>query len=112
MRQVNEECRYTIGEEVNWLLAVGFIMEIKHPKWLANPLLVLKRTIHGGCVSSTRTSIRPAKDPFVLPRIDQIIGATAGSESLCFLDVYSGYNQIKMAIEDQAKTNFITPFGA
>ena len=26
------------------------------------------------------------KDPFPLPRIDQIIDATVGHESLCFLD--------------------------
>ncbi|KAK1666238.1 hypothetical protein QYE76_054397 [Lolium multiflorum] len=52
------------------------------------------------------------KGPFVLPRIDQIIEAVAGSESLCFLDAYSGYNQIKMAVEDQEKTAFITPFDA
>nr|XP_051215918.1 uncharacterized protein LOC127333572 [Lolium perenne] len=52
------------------------------------------------------------KDLFVLPRIDQIIDAVAWLESLCFLDAYSGYNQIKMAKEDQEKTTFITPLGA
>jgi hypothetical protein len=33
-----------------------------------------------------------------------------GSESLCFLDAYSGYNKIKMAEEDEEKTAFITLF--
>ena len=51
-------------------------------------------------------------DPFALPRIDQIIDATTGCERLSFLDVYSGYHEIKMAIKDQEKTAFITPFGA
>ncbi len=50
------------------------------------------------------------KDPFPLPRIDQIIDATAGHDSLCFLDAYSGYHQIKMAESDQAATAFITPY--
>ena len=50
------------------------------------------------------------KDPFPLPRIDQIIDATAGHDSLCFLDTYSGYHQIKMAESDQAGTAFITPY--
>ena len=40
-------------------------------------------------------------DPFSLPRIDQIIDATAGCERLSFLDAYSGYHQIKMAVKDQ-----------
>ena len=51
------------------------------------------------------------KDPFPLPRIDQIIDATAGHDSLCFLDAYSGYRQIKIAEPDQAATAFITPYG-
>src|SRR3954467_13753065 len=32
--------------------------------------------------------------------------------SVSFLDAYSGYHQIKMAVKDQEKTTFITPFGA
>ena len=51
-------------------------------------------------------------DPFALPRIDQITDATMGCERLRFLDAYSGYPQIKMAVKDQEKTAFITPFGA
>ena len=51
------------------------------------------------------------KDPFPLPRIDQIIDAIAGHDSLCFLDAYSGYHQIKMKEFDQAATAFITPYG-
>ena len=46
-----------------------------------------------------------------LPRIDQIIDATAGHDSLCFLDAYSGYHQIKKAEPDQAATAFITQYG-
>jgi hypothetical protein len=46
-----------------------------------------------------------------LPRIDQIVDSTAGSELLCFLDAYSGYHQIKMKESDQLATSFITPFG-
>jgi hypothetical protein len=64
------------------------------------------------CIDYTSLNRACPKDPFVLPRIDQIIDAVAGSESLCFLDAYSGYNQIKMAKEDQEKTAFITPLGA
>ena len=31
---------------------------------------------------------------------------------MSFLDAYSGYHQIKMAVKDQEKKTFITPFGA
>ena len=47
----------------------------------------------------------------MLPRIDLIVGSTAGCELLCFLDAFSGYHQILMAEEDQEKTAFITPKG-
>ena len=52
------------------------------------------------------------KDPFPLPRIDQIVDSTSGCETLCFLDAYSGYHQIMMKESDQLATSFITPFGS
>ena len=63
------------------------------------------------CIDYTGLTKLCPKDPFALPRIDQIIDATAGSELLCFLDAYSGYHQIRLKKEDQIKTSFITPYG-
>jgi hypothetical protein len=59
------------------------------------------------------TSLNKAcpKDPYPLPRIDQIIDSTASCDLLCFLDAFFGYHQIKMAKEDEEKTAFITPCG-
>ena len=51
------------------------------------------------------------KDSFPLPRIDQLVDSTAGHKLLTFMDTFSGYNQIKMAKEDQEKTAFITSQG-
>jgi hypothetical protein len=39
------------------------------------------------------------------------VDSTAGCETLCFLDAYSGYHQIRMKESDQLATSFITPFG-
>ena len=33
-----------IGKEIAKLLAAGFIKEVYHPKWLANPILVQKKS--------------------------------------------------------------------
>ena len=52
------------------------------------------------------------KDPFPLPRIDQIVDSTSRCKTLCFLDVYFGYHQIVMKEFDQLATSFITPFGS
>ena len=110
LRRFNEERRKAIGEEVARLLAAGFIVEVFHPEWLANPVLVLKKNgTWRMCVDYTDLNKACPADPFALPRIDQIIDATAGCERLSFLDAYSGYHQIKMAVKDQEKTAFITP---
>ena len=42
LRRFNEERSKAIGEEVARLLAAEFIVEVFHPEWLANPVLVLK----------------------------------------------------------------------
>jgi hypothetical protein len=64
------------------------------------------------CVDYTDLNKHCPKDPFGLPRIDQVIDSTAGCDLLCFLDCYSGYLQIAIKEEDQEKTAFITLFGA
>ena len=84
-----------MGEELAKLLEAGFIKEIKHPDWLANLVMVPKKD-KSWCLCVDFKDLNKAcpKDPFPFPRIDQIIDATAGHESLCFLDAYSGYHQI------------------
>jgi hypothetical protein len=64
------------------------------------------------CVDYTNLNKHCPKDPFGLPRIDQVVDSTAGCSVLSFLDCYSEYHQISLAKEDEEKTTFITPFGA
>jgi hypothetical protein len=64
------------------------------------------------CVDYTDLNKHCPKDPFGLPRIDQVIDSTAGCDLLYFLNCYSRYHQIAIKEEDQEKTAFITPFGA
>ena len=49
------------------------------------------------------------KDPFPIPRIDQLMDATVGHSRMSFLDVFQGYHQILLALDDQEKTVFVTP---
>jgi hypothetical protein len=64
------------------------------------------------CVDYTDLNKQCPKDPFGLPRIDQVVDSTTGCSMLSFLDCYSGYHQIGLAKEDEEKTIFITLFGA
>jgi hypothetical protein len=50
LRRFDEEKRRAIGEEVHKLMAAGFIKEVFHLEWLANPVLVKKKGGNGGCV--------------------------------------------------------------
>jgi hypothetical protein len=98
--------------ELRKLLEAGFIKEVFHPTWLANPVLVKKKNGKWRmCVDYTSLNKACPKVPFPLPQIDQIVDSTAGCELLCFLDAYFGYHQIKMKESDLLASSFITPFG-
>ena len=93
LRRLSEEKRRIIGEEITRRLAAGFIMEVFFPEWLANPVLVLKKNNKWRmCIDYTSLNKACPKDPFALPRIDQVIDSTAGCELLSFLDAYSRYH--------------------
>jgi hypothetical protein len=64
------------------------------------------------CVDYTDLNKACKKDPFGLPRIDQVLYSTANCSLLSFLDCYSWCHQIPLEVEDQIKTSFITLFGA
>ncbi|KAM0966707.1 hypothetical protein ACFX2C_022429 [Malus domestica] len=51
------------------------------------------------------------EDDFPLPIIEIMVDATTGHEVLSFMDGSSGYNQIRMALEDEELTAFRTPKG-
>ena len=62
------------------------------------------------CIDYRRLNIATRKDHFPLPFIDQMLERLAGHDYYCFLDGYSGYNQIAVALEDQEKTTFTCPY--
>jgi hypothetical protein len=114
LRRFTPNKREAIRAELARLVATGFIREVRHPEWLANPVLVLKKNKVDWrmCVDYMDLNKHYPNDPFGLPRIDQVVDSTTGCFVLSFLDCYSGYHQISLAKEDEEKTSFITPFGA
>jgi hypothetical protein len=113
LRRFGKDKKEAITVEVTRLLATGFIKEVYHSDWLANPVLIRKKNNEWRmCVDYTNLNKHCPKDPFGLPRIDEVVDSTADCELLSFLDYYSGYHQIALNKDDQIKTSFITPFGA
>jgi hypothetical protein len=107
----DEEKSRAIDEEIAKLLAAGFINKVYHPEWLANPILVKKKSGKWRmCVDYTSLNKACPKDPFPLPFIDQVVDSTSGCGIVFFLDAYSSYHQIAMKESDQRMTSFITSF--
>src|SRR5579859_2223067 len=83
LRHFDDGKRQATAEEINKLLAASFVKEVYHPKWLANPVLVKKKNGKWRmCVDYTGLNKACPKDPFPLPRIDQIIDSTSKCETL------------------------------
>ena len=114
LRRFSPDKREAVKKELAKLLAAGFIKEVYHPKWLANPVLVQKKNNNEWrmCVDYSDLNKHCPKDPFRLPRIDQVIKSIVGCVLLSFLDRYSGYHQIALEEEDLIKMAFIIPYGA
>ncbi|XP_021827212.1 uncharacterized protein LOC110767855 [Prunus avium] len=112
-RRSYDTTRYeAMRDEVDKLEKNGFIREVNYPKWLSNVVMVRKTEGKWRmCVDFTDLNKACPKDSFPLPRIDQLVDATAGHELLSFMDAYSGYNQIHMHPDDQESTSFITDRG-
>jgi hypothetical protein len=98
--------------EVKRLLSAGVIREVTYQEWLANTVMVKKANGKWRmCIDFIDLNKACEKDEFHLPRIDSLVDAAAFSELMRLLDCYSGYHQIWMRKEDEAKTSFITPSG-
>ena len=88
------------------------IKEVFYPQWLANTVVVKKKTGKWrACVDFTDLNRACPKDSFPMPQIDQLVDATVGHPRMSFLDAFQGYHQIPLALDDQEKTAFVTPVG-
>jgi hypothetical protein len=98
--------------EVHRLLEAKFIEPIAYPTWIANVVMVQKKSGKWRmCIDFTSLNKVCPKDNFPLPRIDKNVNSATGCEVMSLLDCFLGYHQIYMQAEDKASTSFITPFG-
>lgn len=101
-----------IKAEVDKLLKVDFTRSMDYPTWLSNVVLAKKANEQWWvCVDFIDLNKACPKDYVLLPMIDQLIDATKGHQLLSFMDMYFGYNQIRMHPSNQEHTSFITNMG-
>jgi hypothetical protein len=112
LRKMSNQKTEAAKAEVHCLLEANFIEPISYPTWLANVVMVQKKSGKWHmCIDFTSLNKACPKDNFPLPRIDKIVNSAVGCEVMSLLDCFSGYHQIYMKEEDKASTSFITPFG-
>ena len=83
------------------LKRAGAIKEVFYLEWMANTVVVKKKN-GKWCIFVDFTDLNKAcpKDPFPMPRIDQLVDATVGHPRISFLDAFQGYHQIPLALDD------------
>ena len=97
------------SEEVCKLQEANFITEVYYPDWLASVVMVKKASgkwqLYVDFIDLNKAC---PKNSYPLPRVDILVNSTARHQLLSFMDVFSGYNQIRMHEADQEKTSFMT----
>ena len=129
-RRRNPLMKEVVRKEVMKWLNDGFIYAISDSPWVSPVHVVLKKrgftvirnekneliptrtvTRWRVCIDYRKLNTATRKDHYPLPFIGQILDRLARHSHYCFLDGYSGYNQIAIALEDQEKTTFTCPYG-
>ncbi|KAM2611843.1 hypothetical protein TB2_031893 [Malus domestica] len=129
-RRLNPPMMEVVKKEIIKLLDCGVIYPISDSRWVSPIQCVPKKSgvtvvenaenehvptrIQTGwrvCIDYRKINATTRKDHFPLPFLDQMLERLAGHSFYCFLDGYSGYNQIVIAPDDQEKTTFTCPFG-
>ena len=129
-RRLNPTMKEVVIKEVLKWLDTGVIYPISDSAWVSpvqvvpkkggttvirteNNILLPSRIVTGWriCIDYRKLNKATRKDHLPLSFLDQMLDRLAGHEYYCFLDGYSGYNQISIAPEDQEKTTFTCPYG-
>jgi hypothetical protein len=111
-RRMNPKLKEILKEELQKLLNAGFIYPISDSEWVSPLVIVPKKNGKWRvCVDYRALNKATQKDHFPLPFIDQVLDSLSGKKFFSFLDGFSGYNQIKIAPQDQDKTTFTSPWG-
>ena len=106
-RRISKEVEVKIKEEIEKLLKAKFIRPRRYVQWLANIVPIMKK--NGKlrvCVDFRNLNVVTPKDMYVMPLAEMLVDSVANNELLSFMDAFSSYNQILIAVEDIPKIAF------
>ena len=88
-RRSSKEHSDAVKDEVTKLKQAGAIKEFFYPEWLANTVVMKKKNGKWHvCMDFTNLNKAYPKNPFPMPRIDQLVDATVGHHWMSFLDAF------------------------
>ena len=112
LRPINTFLLPLIEKEIKKLLAAKIIVPLRYSKWVANLVLVRKKSGEIRLYVDFRDLNKCSKkDKYLLPKMEHLLQKVSGAKVMSFLDGFSGYNQVVVHPYDQEKTAFTTPWG-
>ena len=89
----SKEHAKAVQEEMTRLKQASAIKEVFYLEWLANTVVVKKKSGKWRvCVDFIDLNKTCPKDPFPMPKINQLVDATVGHPRMNFLDAFQGYH--------------------
>ncbi len=111
--KLNPNYATPLQHDIDKLLGGGFIQPVHEATWLSPIMVVPKK--NGkliNCVDFRKLNKATKKDPYPLPFFDKVLNIVTWCEAYSFLNGYSRYHQIFIALENRYKTTFVTDWGA
>ena len=105
--RMSKEVQLKVNEEIKKILKAKFIRPIKYVQWLEKIVPVMKK--NGKllvCVDFRDLNVATRKDMYLMLIADMLVDSIANNELLSFMDGFSGYKKLLIAVEDIPKTAF------
>ena len=88
--------------EVKKLLDANIIVPLRYPEWVANLVLVRKKSGEIRLsVDFRNLNISSKKDNYPLPKMEHMLQRVTGASGISMIDGFSGYNHIYVLPEDR-----------
>ena len=92
-RRLSKDHYEAVKDEVTKLKRAMAIKEVFYLEWLANIVVVKNKNGKWRvCVGFIVLNKACPKNPFLLPRIDQLVDTMVGHPQMSFLDTFQGYH--------------------